>query len=200
MERKDYILNKYGLKEDRYVELKITREEMTKLFAEMGLNVGAEVGTERGVYSKCLLEANPELKLYSIDSWKTHKGYRDHVNQDKLERFYEETVERLAPFGERSEIRRGWSVEEAYRVPDESLDFVYIDANHNFQNVTNDITEWSKKVKPGGIVAGHDYVKVRSSIDCQVKAVVDAMAYAYKKYPVFIVTGNPFSSWFWIKK
>lgn len=42
---------------------------------------------------------------------------------------------------------------------DESLDFVYIDGNHSFQHVVNDLCEWEKKVKVGGIVAGHDYIK-----------------------------------------
>ena len=40
---------------------------------------------------------------------------------------------------------------------DRSLDFVYIDANHEPQFVEEDIREWSKKVKVGGIVSGHDY-------------------------------------------
>ncbi len=44
---------------------------------------------------------------------------------------------------------------------DNSLDFVYIDANHEYDYVKQDITEWTKKVKPGGIVAGHDYIRLR---------------------------------------
>ena len=43
------------------------------------------------------------------------------------------------------------------RFEDNSLDFVYIDANHTEPFVTQDITEWSKKVRPGGVVSGHDY-------------------------------------------
>src|SRR6266496_4362330 len=40
---------------------------------------------------------------------------------------------------------------------DNSLDFVFIDGNHSYDYVLEDITEWTKKVKPGGIIAGHDY-------------------------------------------
>ena len=39
----------------------------------------------------------------------------------------------------------------------ESLDFVYIDANHEFRYIAEDLAEWTKKVKKGGIVSGHDY-------------------------------------------
>ena len=49
------------------------------------------------------------------------------------------------------------SAEAVRWIPDDSLDFVFIDGNHSYENVLEDITEWTKKVKPGGIVAGHDY-------------------------------------------
>jgi glycosyltransferase involved in cell wall biosynthesis len=41
---------------------------------------------------------------------------------------------------------------------DESLDFVYIDGNHQLKYVVEDIVEWTKKIKKGGIIAGHDYI------------------------------------------
>ena len=45
---------------------------------------------------------------------------------------------------------------------DESLDFVYIDGNHEFRYIAEDIYEWTKKVKKGGIVSGHDYFFTKS--------------------------------------
>ena len=194
----EHILGIYGVKADKYVYLPVPREDLGVLFRELRFTTGAEIGTERGIFAKALLEPNPALHLFCVDAWRSYPGYRDHVNQAKLDRFYAETLLRLAPY-EGANVVRGWSMDVVETIPDESLDFVYIDANHDFRHVTDDITEWSKKVRPGGIVAGHDYVKVRSSIDCHVKAVVDAMAYAFKIRPVFIVTGNPFSSWMWVK-
>jgi hypothetical protein len=53
---------------------------------------------------------------------------------------------------------RNPSLEAAAMYPDESLDFVFIDASHDYVNVTNDITAWYPKVKSiTGIMAGHDY-------------------------------------------
>jgi predicted O-methyltransferase YrrM len=42
---------------------------------------------------------------------------------------------------------------------DNSLDFVYIDAGHRFDDVVQDIIKWTKKVRKGGIISGHDYME-----------------------------------------
>jgi predicted O-methyltransferase YrrM len=50
------------------------------------------------------------------------------------------------------------SSEDAVRdVPDGSLDFVYIDGNHSYLHCVQDLEWWSRKVRSGGIVAGHDF-------------------------------------------
>ena len=68
------------------------------------------------------------------------------------------TKARLAQFGARSEIWRLRSAEAAARVPDGSMDFVYIDARHDYESVLEDLDAWYSKLKPGAIFAGHDYV------------------------------------------
>ena len=58
-----------------------------------------------------------------------------------------------------------------------SLDFVYIDSDHRFKETAEDLVEWAKKVRPGGIVAGHDYftsLPQARRFRCQVGAIVDA--------------------------
>lgn len=127
------------------------RSELALLFT----GVGVEVGTERGVFAKQILKT--ARRLYCVDPWKAYKGYRDHVSQQKLDSFYRETQERLKEYD--CTLMRMFSEEAVKSFPDGSLDFVYIDANHDYENVKRDIELWSKKVKEGGIVAGHDYVK-----------------------------------------
>lgn len=180
------------------------RKHLARLFCELGFKVGAEMGVERGKYSQTLCHWNPGLKLYSIDAWTAYKGYRDHVSQAKLDGFLEETRERLAPFN--CEIIKGFSMNVVKQFEDESLDFVYIDGNHEFQQVTNDIAEWSKKVRKGGIVSGHDYRrgkggKIRSGWICHVKDVVQGWTYANAIRPWFVMGKKGFSpSWFWVKQ
>jgi predicted O-methyltransferase YrrM len=53
--------------------------------------------------------------------------------------------------------RRGISWEQAAAFEDASLDYVMIDADHAYEAVAKDIAAWLPKIRPGGILAGHDY-------------------------------------------
>ena len=93
---------------------------------------------------------------------------------------------------------------------DGSLDFVFIDGNHAFEYVTEDIAEWSKKVRKGGIISGHDYFRSRSGVYIHVKDVVQGWTYSHGIHPWFILEGkfetntglidNKWKSWMWVKK
>ena len=89
---------------------------------------------------------------------------------------------------------------------DNSLDFVYIDANHDFVNFTQDLHEWYKKVRVGGIISGHDYAYYSYSKFNHVKRAVIAYARCYRMIPLFAVMYDPhglrrdhFRSFFYVK-
>lgn len=145
------------------IDLVPSRDELPALLNRRGLTgEGAEIGVKLGKYSDYLLDHWRGRRLVSIDPWLEagSKEYvdRSNVSQSRHEEFYEESRRRLARHGERSEIWRTTSIEAAGRVPDHSLDFVYIDARHDYDSVSEDLEAWFPKVRPGGIVAGHDYV------------------------------------------
>lgn len=52
---------------------------------------------------------------------------------------------------------QGLSDQSAARFEDESVDLVFIDADHSEQAVAKDIEAWLPKLKPGGVMSGHDY-------------------------------------------
>jgi hypothetical protein len=54
-------------------------------------------------------------------------------------------------------VIEGDSAESAELLDDASLAFCYIDAAHDYESVKRDILAWRSKVKPDGILAGHDY-------------------------------------------
>jgi len=168
----------------------MTRNDLFK-----NMKIGAEIGVERGIFSEIICKQNLGIELFCVDSWQAYKGYRDHTRQEKLDRYKNETIERLKPYD--CNIIEKFSMSAIKMFEDEELDFVYIDANHDFKHVAEDIAEWSKKVKKGGIVAGHDYVRNRSSIECQVKDVVDAWGHAYGIK--INVTDEEFPSWWYTK-
>ena len=92
----------------------------------------------------------------------------------------------------------------------ESIDFVYIDGNHGFKFITEDIYEWSKKVRKGGIISGHDYIYSSDPRlhHLDVKYVIPAYTQAIKLKRWYILGSDKKSpgekrerarSWMWIK-
>ena len=141
-----------------------------KLFKDLGFTVGAEIGVELGAFSKTLIQDNPILKLYSVVVWDPYETWVWGKSRDRQNSYYERAKVNLAPYN--CEIIKGASMDVVKQFEDESLDFVYIDAAHDYDHVKEDIREWSEKVRKGGIVAGHDYfVFQRSGNDGVVRAV-----------------------------
>ncbi len=181
------------------VNLVISRDRLAGLFSNWNYKVGAEIGVERGAYSKVLCMKNPKLHLYCIDPWQAYEGYREHVTQSKLDGFFEETKERLSPYN--CTFIREFSGRASLDFEDDSLDFVYIDANHSYENVRNDLNAWVRKVRKGGIVAGHDYIK-RKGQDA-IFGVIPAVDEFVEKHGIdklFICRGDKSPSWYFVKK
>lgn len=133
----------------------MNRSDLAVQFAERGFTTGAEIGVEQGLFSETLCRSIPGLHLLAVDAWVTQPGYREHVTQTQLDAFEQCTRERLAPYG--ATVVKGFSVDVAKSVPDESLSFVYIDARHTESDVLADIKAWLPKVRHGGVCAGHDW-------------------------------------------
>ncbi len=193
----DYIIMKYAVNCMLVspIQLDISREvEFPVLLQELGFRVGVEIGVEQGKFSETLCKANPNLKLYSIDPWEAYMRGSHVVPQDKLNRYFAEALERLKPYN--CEIIRRYSLDMVRKFKPNTLDFVYIDGNHEFEYVMQDIIEWAKRVRPGGMVAGHDYYHFRlAGVVEAVNAYTDA--HGIKEW---FVTGEKEASWFWVKR
>lgn len=92
-----------------------------------------------------MINANKEFSITGIDLFVMPEISIDIVNSN------------LAPVKGKFNLIMGNSVEVVNNFGDESLDFVFIDANHDYESVKNDILAWMPKIKNGGILAGHDY-------------------------------------------
>lgn len=110
--------------------------------------IGVEVGVQRGIFSECILRRSKLRVLYSVDTWATKIAG---------EKEYLEARQRLEQFGTRSVMLRTTSLEAAKSFVVNTLDFVYIDADHSYESVRDDMAAWWPKVRGGGILAGHDY-------------------------------------------
>lgn len=209
----DLIVNKFNIHLDgRYfIEIPqlIGAEGLAHLFAELGFHYGVEIGTDQGEYAEVLCKTIPNLDLTCIDPWKA-QAYEPSQQPESFEeqsffdKRYEETRDRLLPYY--PTILRDTSMQALDNFHDNSLDFVYIDGNHDFLNVTQDMHYWLKKVKPGGILSGHDYVRYPSRKFNHVQKVVNAYTTSYHLLPIFLVTPtneglkrDRYRSWFFVK-
>ena len=212
----EFILKKYNLNVDRQYMVNIPnmgRNNLAELFAELNFNVGAEIGVWRGEYSETLCKANPNLHLYSVDSWQlsSYEKLEQEIAliapQSYFDSKYQEAMQRLAPYN--CTIVKKDSMPALADFKDNSLDFVYIDANHDFVNFTNDLHYWLKKIRPGGIMSGHDYAYFSYKKFNHVKRALIAYARCYRMIPLFVVGADeykegtvrdPYRSWMWVKE
>lgn len=162
----DYLVKKYNIDLTQPSPIEIAgvgRLDLLRWFKELDFKVGAEIGVDEGNYSKLILDTNEQMKLYAVDPWLKHDEYREYDSQEHLDRVYERYVTRMKNEIQdgRCVIIRKKSMDALADFEDESLDFVYIDANHEGEHPYNDLKGWAKKVRKGGIIAGHDFVRVR---------------------------------------
>lgn len=116
---------------------------------------GAEIGVLYGDTSHHLLNEFPRLNLYSVDPYLAYD--EPDRTQPSMDKFEAEARTKLAPFGARSIMMKTTSVQAAPTITDNTLDFVFIDAQHTYEAVKEDIETWFPKVRPGGLITGHDY-------------------------------------------
>lgn len=124
---------------------------------------GVEVGTFRGEFSKELITSWPGT-LYMVDVWRPLdlNAYNDSSNHGNFDYdIYTDAIRNIKGYEERAIMIRASSEKASEIFPDESLDFVYIDANHAYDYVKQDIALWYPKVKKGGWLCGHDYIDIR---------------------------------------
>ena len=170
-----------------------TRKDIYTAFVELGFKIGAEIGVFRGRNALRIFEQVPGAKLIGVDPWVFYTGINKGMPplSRNFERDFQVAQERLKKYD--MVWMRKSSIEGSKLVDDNSLDFVYIDAAHDFNNVIMDLIHWSPKVRSGGIISGHDY----SPVNGVIKA-VNAYTYAHGIKDVHI-TREPLASFFWAK-
>jgi len=175
------------------------RRDLCVMFNELGYDCGAEIGVWQGDFSEVLCVAIPKLRLLCVDPWHEYAEYDDRKNQqDRLDRAYELTKARLAPYPCATVLRMP-SIDAAETVPDGSLDFVYIDGNHAHAYVELDLELWAPKVKRGGIISGHDYEFVQQHPWIEVKQAIESYATAHPIEELTVLTADKHASYFWMK-
>lgn len=136
-----------------------SRRDLPGLFKDLGFKKGVEIGVSWGENIVDYCEAG--LEIYGIDPWQDSRDntYRKIVSIKggrTIDEVYEIAKGRTKDYSNCHLIKK-LSMDALDDFPDRSLDFVYIDGNHGFGYVAMDLEQWSRKVRKGGIIAGHDY-------------------------------------------
>lgn len=128
--------------------------------------IGVEIGVLNGNTAMRILKERPLLKHYMVDPWispEEGSSYRKSGDDNALkpaaahEGAFQKTKTRVAFAGKRGIIMRMFSKEAVKSFEDKSVDFVFIDGDHSYEGVSEDIQMWKSKIKPGGWIGGHDY-------------------------------------------
>ena len=145
------------------------REQFGELLRERGLlgNV-AEIGVCTGSYSRDILNWGVK-HITLVDIWKELPDAPCGISDEQHEAYYQECLEHIKGCEDRVTILRMLSTEAAELVQDESLSFCYIDCNHRYEDISVDLPTWWPKVKPGGILAGHDFLAMELGVNRAVK-------------------------------
>ena len=119
-----------------------------------------EIGVYYGDMSNEMRKIFPEAELYLIDPWQRYHQYDTiggNVWSNDAEDAYLKVVKHFA--GDENTFVLRMSSEEAAKYIDGPFDIVFIDGNHSYEFVLNDIKSWMPKIPAGGLICGHDYAR-----------------------------------------
>jgi predicted O-methyltransferase YrrM len=110
--------------------------------------IGCEVGVYFGAHAKQMVDGLDLKELHLVD-----KYWREDIMFSKARDLLRSTEEEEKDFI----WHIGWSVRVAESIKNEYFDFIYIDANHGYDDAYTDLKAWYPKLKKGGFMAGHDW-------------------------------------------
>lgn len=168
-----------------------------------GVDVAVEVGTYKGEFAVSMIDRLDPEKFYAVDPLKLYPGMNSNpgyefARQSLLDQLAEKVEHTMNVRGHK--LIRETSEVASQQFDDDSIDVVYLDADHSYKGCRNDIDYWFPKVKPGGILAGHDYCNGNVAKG-HVYGVIQAVAQLVDEYDLelFVTDEMNFPSWMVVK-
>lgn len=118
------------------------------------VEVGCWKGKSSAFMAVEIANSRKEIEFHCVDTW---LGSSEHQGMEGIGSLHEQFRSNMAPLRRWHREVRKTSLEAASDFEDGSLDFVFIDASHHYEDVAEDIRAWLPKVRTGGVLAGHDY-------------------------------------------
>ncbi len=145
----------------RAMGLKSPRERLLRHLPKNA--VGAEIGVWKGEFSSVLLEALNPKELYLIDPWTFQSEFPERMfggsvakSQTDMDDIHDSVITRFADCLN-VKIRRGYSRDVIKEFPEAFFDFVYIDGNHYYEFVLEDLRNCYSRIRCDGVLCGDDF-------------------------------------------
>lgn len=121
------------------------------------VEVGSWKGKSTAWMASNIKKSQKNLKFYCVDTW---CGSLEHAKDSSIIKntLYDEFLSNMRPLAGFFEPMRMTSIEASKLFSNQSIDFVYLDASHKYQDVKDDLNAWFPKIKLGGVIAGDDYI------------------------------------------
>jgi len=150
--------------------------EMVKIYPDNShfVEVGSWKGRSSSFMAVEIIKSGKKIKFDCIDPWMGDLDSLGDVydpfvpKNTNPEWLYLEFMNNIKPVSSSINPIRLKSTEAAVMYEDRSLDFVFIDGSHEYQDVKEDLSFWYDKVKRGGTISGHDYTTypgVKKAVD-----------------------------------
>lgn len=121
------------------------------------VEVGVWKGMSAAYMAVEIINSEKNIKFDCVDNWEYVEDLQNDIPKELYGNLYETFLNNIDPVKHVINPIKSLSWEGAANYEDNSLDFVFIDAAHDYESVKKDITAWYPKVKKGGTIAGHDY-------------------------------------------
>lgn len=120
------------------------------------VEVGAWKGRSACYMAVEIINSGKNIDFYCVDTWE-YVETSSEIGKDEFNNLFEIFQENIKPVSSHIKTIKSLSWDGAKHFEDNSVDFVFIDAAHDYESVMKDIQAWYPKVKQGGIISGHDY-------------------------------------------
>lgn len=133
-------------------------QDIPKILENVKNPVGVEIGTAEGITTEHLLSSIPSLKLTGVDPYPIYIDWDG--NQPAADSNKEKYLEKTKAYSDRWSHIYETSDDAAAKFKDASLDFVFIDGLHTYDQVKLDCENYWPKLKKGGFLIGHDFARI----------------------------------------
>jgi len=159
----DLIRKLFGLepiKKETVVPLdQISAPGLLPYIEQLGRNlIGCELGVCFGFTLRYFFDMSDHIeKVYAIDAYKPYMDHWGQVTQEMVDNWKAGALQLLDPYKDKIEFIEMDSWDASDLIPNDNLDYIFIDGDHSYSAVAKDLRKYWSKVKVGGIFAGHDW-------------------------------------------